>query len=139
MEPKWILLGLLFAVGATSCRGSNDDSGTPFTSSGTSENTTSASAHFITSCQGYCAHVYTTATDCDPVGLESEGNACYAFCNIQGQSLSETCEVSLIAAYDCVVSNDVAYACIDGQGSAATEETTCTADWLVADQCLAQQ
>ena len=139
MKLKCTLVGILFAVGATSCQGSNDDSGLPFSSSGTSSNTNSASLEFLASCQGYCAHVYTTAVDCDPATLESEGNACYAFCNIQGQGLSETCEASLIEAYNCVVTNDVAYACIDEEGSAVTEETTCTHDWLVADECLAQQ
>ncbi|MGB0640002.1 MAG: hypothetical protein ACPGTU_11750 [Myxococcota bacterium] len=138
MESTWILLGLLCASGITSCQ-SAEDTASPFTSSGHSSNTSTASAEFIVSCQGYCGHVYTSASDCDETTLESEGNACYAFCNIQGQDLSNACEAALIAAYDCVVDNDVEYLCIDGQGSAVTEETTCTNAWLAADACLAQQ
>lgn len=132
-------MSVCVALGSVSCQQSDDDSGLPFGSSGSSSNTSPASPQFLASCQGYCAHVYTTAVECDPTVLESEGNACYAFCNIQGQNLSEACETSLIDAYDCVVLNEVAYACAEEQGSAITEETTCADDWNVADSCLAQQ
>jgi hypothetical protein len=82
--------------------------------------------------------VYTTAANCDADAMDTEANACYAFCNIQGENISESCEDELISAYDCVVDNNVVYECIEEGGSAITLETVCAEAWLVADACMAE-
>ena len=124
------LLGCVFSIG---CKVAEESTSL---SDGLTVTEGSVNEELLSACGAYCNHVYTGAQDCSLEVLEVESAGCHAFCSVLSKSVPDQCEDLLIERYECVVTNDVLYSCIEEEGSPQPETTTCTAAFDEAEACL---
>ena len=90
----------------------------------------------LIACKNYCSQIYGSATDCDPELLDQEQLGCEAFCGVQAKSVPDQCESLILEHYECVVVEDVAYACDDEESSPKPVVLTCSELASIAETCL---
>ena len=91
------------------CKIQADDAGLP---NGLQATPGATNVQLVSACMNYCFQMYDSATECpDEERLEEGQTACEISCEILDKRLPDQCEELFIDYYDCVVVEDVQYAC----------------------------
>ena len=118
---------------ATACKIQADESTLP---NGLQATEGDVNDGLLVACKNYCNQMYGSAIDCDPEQLAQEQVACEAFCGIQAKSVPDQCESLLLEHYECIVVEDITYACEDEESSPTPVDLTCSELASTAENCL---